>query len=252
MQSWPKTDFHLHATFHRLGTPQAEMTVPNIVQRCEALGYEAIGIVEHLNLTPKHPLHCLEELVASFRQTRSTIKLCVGAELDIFRDALPLDEARALKARLGLDYYLGSVHDSVTAIADLDAYIAAYHRKLMFIVCEVDFVDAIAHPWTFGHSLARRGIIPRWRFGDIPAAMLVELARAAATHGKAIEINRNATADLADPAYRAFVGLLRDLGVRLAIGSDAHYMKDVGGTTAQEALLQEMHVPPQQIWLPGQ
>lgn len=81
MQLWPKADFHLHAAFHRPDTPQAEMMVPSIVQRCEALGYEAIGLVEHLNLTLGHPLHCLEERVASLRQMRPTIKLYVGAEL---------------------------------------------------------------------------------------------------------------------------------------------------------------------------
>ena len=245
----PKTDFHLHATAHRLGNPQPEMTVPSVVRRSEELGFTHVGIVEHLNTTGKHPVRCLEELVSSFRSVCSPVQLYVGAELDVFHQALPAAEVRALKERLKLDYYLGSVHTIGVAVSGVDKFVQAYHRLLMGIVCEADWVDVIAHPWIVGGSLMREGAISRWRFADVPERMLSEFVQAAAEHGKAIELS--ARADLADPVFRWFLRLVNQAGVKIAIGSDAHEMNKVGQMAELEALLDELEIPAERIWIPA-
>jgi len=262
MNNWPKTDFHIHATVHRLGNPQEDMTVANLVRRCEALSYSSVGIVEHLDRSPKHPLSCLEELVEEFRSVRrrvsasSSLDLFVGAELDIVDTNRPVDEGtsvartREIKERLGLDYFLGAVHGVGSDVASAEAYIADHHRKLMALVEDCDFVDVVAHPWVTGHKLVQRGLMDDWHFGAIPEQMLEAFAQALVDHGKAFELNGKARKDFGDPAYRQFVRMLKDAGVAISIGSDAHRMEAVGTTSPLDEFLQEMDVPPRQIWTP--
>jgi len=250
MNNWPKTDFHIHATVHRLGNPQEDMTVANLVRRCEALSYSSIGIVEHLNRSPKHPVSCLEELVKELRSVSSSLDLFVGAELDMVEEGISVPGARAIKERLGLDYFLGAVHGVGADVAGAEAYIADHHRKLMALVEDCDFVDVVAHPWVYGHKFVQRGIIDDWRFATIPEEMLEEFVQALADHGKAIELNGKARKDFDDPAYRQFVRMLKDAGVAISIGSDAHRMEAVGTTSPLDDFLQRMDVPSEQIWTP--
>lgn len=244
----PRTDFHLHAAAYRLGNPQPEMTVPNIVRRCEELGFTHIGIVEHLNTTGKHPGCCLEELVSSFRGVRSPVQLYVGAELDVYHQALSAAEVRALKERLGLDCYLGSVHTLGVKVSGVEQFVQAYHSLLMCIAREADWVDVIAHPWIVGGSLMREGALSCWHFADTPEWMLSEFVQSAAEHGKAIELN--VRADLDEPAFRRFLQLAHQVGIQIAIGSDAHELDKIGQTAELEALLRELGVPATQIWMP--
>ena len=166
-------------------------------------------------------------------------------------EGISVPGACEIKERLGLDYFLGAVHGVGSDVAHADAYIADHHRKLMALVEDCDFVDVVAHPWVCGHSLVRRGIMDEWRFAAIPEEMLEEFVQALADHGKAIELNRKAQKDFDDPAYRQFVRMLRDADVAISVGSDAHRMEAVGTTSPLDDFLQEMDVPPQQIWTPG-
>jgi len=60
-------DFHIHATAYRLGNPDPDNTVQTILKRCDDLGFAAVGVLEHLNLSAKHPVSCLRSLVQEFR-----------------------------------------------------------------------------------------------------------------------------------------------------------------------------------------
>jgi hypothetical protein len=83
MSTWPRTDLHIHATQYRLQGARPEMTVRNVARQLEGDGYAAAGIVEHLDTNPKHPLSCLEAMVAEFRllsgSRSGTPALFVGA-----------------------------------------------------------------------------------------------------------------------------------------------------------------------------
>lgn len=250
MNTWPKTDFHIHATVHRLGNPQDDATVAHIVRRCEALGYSSIGVVEHLNRSPKHPLSCLEALVEEFRSVCSSMACFVGSELDMVDEGISVAGAREIKARLGLDYFLGAVHSVGPDVTGVEAYVEDHHRKLMALVEDCDFVDVIAHPWVTGRRLVRRGVIEEWRFEYIPDEVLREFVQALADHGKAVEVNSKARLDFDDPAYRRFVDMLKEAGVPVAIGSDAHRMEMVGATSPLDDFLQAMQFPSDRIWTP--
>ena len=258
MDHWPRTDLHLHATHYRLEGARPEMTVANIVRRIKDAEYAVAGIVEHLDTNPKHPLSCLEALVAEFRALPDTLvsalDLYVGAELDYLRSAasagISIPDAPAIKERLGLDYLLGGVHGLGEGVTDARAYVEDHHRRLMGIVA-CPYVDVVVHPWCGGHSYARRGRIEGWRFEWIPERYLVEFLDAAALSGKAIEINAKVLADADDPAFHHYLDLLRESSVPITVGSDAHDWERVGNVDPLNALLHDAGFGPERLWRPG-
>lgn len=255
MANWPHTDMHLHATHYRLEGAQADMTVSNIVNQLEARSYQVVGIVEHLDTNPKHPLTCLEALVEEFhslsRQDNRDIELFVGAELDYQGTAITIADALAIKSRLGLDYYLAAAHGLGDGVTTTAAYIENHHRRLMGIVEQCDYVDIVAHPWCGGHNYARRGRIEAWRFELIPEQYLRQFIAAVKQRNMAIEISQKALADSDDPAFQAYLGALRDAGVPISVASDAHSMARIGDAVKLEGLLQSAGLSPAQLWKPA-
>jgi histidinol phosphatase-like PHP family hydrolase len=250
MTHWPRTDMHLHATAYRLEGAQENMTVANIVQHLEAGAYAAAGIVEHLDTNPKHPLRCLEALVAEFRSLSSSLDLYVGAELDYRGDGITVPGTPALKRRLGLDFYLAAAHGVGDGVTSTAAYIEDHHRRLMGIVERCHWVDIVAHPWSEGARFATRGQIEAWHFECIPERYLREFIDAATYHGKAIELNRKALADADDPAFERYLGMLCASGVPVTVGSDAHSMDRIDLAAPLHALLQDAGFSPDRLWRP--
>ncbi len=251
MTHWPRTDMHIHATHYRLAGAKKDMTVTHIVRYLEAKSYAAAGIVEHLDTNPKHPLRCLEALVAEFRSLSSPLDLYVGAELDYQGDAITILEAPALKRRLGLDYTLAAAHGLGEGVSTTAAYIEDHHRRLMGIVERCDHVDIVAHPWSEGARFASRGQIETWRFERIPDRYLREFIDAAAYHGKAIEVNRKALATADDPAFKRYLCMLVEAGVPVTVGSDAHSMDRIDVIDPLNALLQDAGFTPDRLWRPN-
>ena len=253
MDRWPRTDIHLHATHYRLEGARPEMTVANIVRRVKDAGYITAGIVEHLDTNPKHPLSCLEALVAEFRALdradAGTLNLYVGAELDSQENGISIPDAPAIKERLGLDYYLAGVHGLGENVTSSLTYIDEHHRRLMGIV-QAPYVDVVVHPWCGGHSYARRRRIEGWRFEWIPERYLAEFIDAVRASGKAIELNTKVLADANDPAFAHYLELLRASGAPVTVGSDAHAMERVGNVDPLNALLQDAGFDPLRLWQP--
>jgi histidinol phosphatase-like PHP family hydrolase len=225
------------------------MSVAAILERTRAEGYAAVGVVEHLDTAPKHPLSCLEALVAEFRRLSPAVDAYVGAELDYRGDAITIPDAAVIKRTLGLDYYLAAAHGAGDGVDGARAYAEDQYRRLMGIL-SCDYVDVVAHPWSGGHSLVRRGVLEHWSFGMIPEQMLRQFVQATGDSGKAIELNRKALADVDDPAFAAYLRLLRDRGVAVSIGSDAHAMSAIGGTDELVDLIREAGLLPAQLWRP--
>jgi histidinol phosphatase-like PHP family hydrolase len=250
MTHWPRTDLHIHATHYRLSGAQHDMTVANIARRLESEDYAFAGIVEHLDTNPKHPLSCLEALVAEFRSLSGPLDLYVGAELDYQGDAISIPEAPALKRSLGLDYTLGAAHGLGEGVTSAAAYIEDHHRRLMGIVECCPYVDIVAHPWCEGVRFASRGQVERWRFELIPERYLREFIDAAIYHGKAIEVNRKALAIADDPAFKRYLGMLRETGVPITVGSDAHSMDRIDSINPLNVLLQDAGFTPECLWKP--
>ena len=226
------------------------MTVSGAVRRCEELSLEAVGIVEHLNSDPKHPVECLEALVEEFRGVSSEVSLFVGAELDILDDQGAVSGSQEIKDRLGLDYFLGAVHGLGKDVGSAAEFIERYHALLMGVVEGCPFVDGLAHPWCVGRTLKARGLVDEWGFGLIPERRREELVQALAHRRKAFELNVKAQPDFADPAYREFVRSCREAGVKVMVASDAHSMERIGESRLVDEFLQGLAFPAEQVWTP--
>lgn len=246
------TDFHIHATYFRTETAREDMTVAGVVARCEALGLDAVGIGEHQNYKPKHPLHCIRDLANEYANVSSSaVQLFLGTEVDILDDEGGVSSSPELKAELGLDYHLAAVHSVAGMPSDtLEGFISGMHRRLMGATERCHFVEAIAHPWARRRALPEAGVEAGWPFGLIPKVYLEEWTEALAKAGKAVEINTSSQDDFGDPDYRAFLLGLRQAGVKVSVGSDAHDMERIGTTLATDAFLAEMGFKSGDTWMP--
>jgi len=194
-------------------------------------------------------VHCLEALVAEFRTVSSACALYVGAELEFQGGAISVPEAPRLKERLGLDYYLAAAHGVGEGVASTQAFIEDHHRRLMGIVA-TPYVDIVAHPWVEGRKFAERGLIEAWGWDLIPEDYLREFVEGAAATGKAIEVSRKVLPDAQDPAFQAYLRLLRDVGATVTVASDAHALPGPGATAPLTDLLAAAGFAPERLWRP--
>ena len=251
MATWPLSDMHTHATRYRLYRARPEMTVAALAEHLDGLGCDYAGIVEHLDANPEHPVRCLEALVAEFRTVSASCALYVGAELDFQGQAISAPEAPRLKERLGLDYLLAAAHGVGEGATSTQDYIADHHRRLMGIIEDCPYVDIVAHPWVEGRRFAERGLIEAWDWALIPERYLREFVEGAAATGKAIEVSRKVLPDAEDPAFQAFLRLVREGGGPVTVASDAHSLPGPGATASLTTLLAAAGFCPERLWRPA-
>ncbi len=254
MAGIPKTDFHMHASYYRATDRgrNGDMTVANVVRRCQELAFDSVGILEHLNDNSAHTLEALEELVGDFRDVSSDIDLYVGAEFDVDDENGTVSGSREIKERLGLDFCLASWHSFryLTDFASAADFVDRYHRSMMDVVEKCDFVDVIAHPWDAVRWLVDDGVIDSWRFEMLPERYRAELIAAMRENEIAIEVNGRNLQFFDDESYCALLNDMRRGGVKVSVGSDAHKMPRIGESFKLDALLEGMGFTADDIFLP--
>lgn len=252
MPAWPRHDFHIHATRYRTAGSRPEMTVARAVDRARELGLTCIGVGEHQNEHPKHPLECIRRLTRELRALAPAgLHLFCGTEVDIIDEYGTVTSNADLKAELGVDYHLAAIH----GVSDLDTdtfagFIRSTHRRLMAVTTN-DCVDVIAHPWTTRPGILADGIPADWPFGLIPRDVLDAWTEALAESGQAIEVSPKSRRDFDDAAFRQFIRQATQAGVRIAVGSDAHSLDALGQTHAIDGWLQSLGLSPVVLWKPG-
>lgn len=200
-----KGDFHVHT----IGSDGMD-SIEDMARAAKALGYEYIAITDHSsgrNIPGDKKMERIKEQAAEIKKLNQSslgIHLLNGVELDIKAD--------------------GSLDLPDEILADMDIVIAAVHssfrqdRALMtrriIGALENPNVDIIAHPTC--RKIGEREPIDV----DIQAVF-----RTALKYGKCLEINAMPERlDLKDlHVYRA-----REMGVMLAIGTDAHAVSHFG------------------------
>ena len=246
----PRTDFHAHATRYR-AEPHREVTVGAVVRQCEALGMDAVGVVEHFNDEPGHPLECFRRLVQDFRATTSPLSLFVGAELDILDDSGTVSGSAGVRQELGLDYCMAAVHSLEQEVHNnLDEYMGKRHALIMGAVEGCHFAEVIAHSWSIGGKVIASGLAKHWDFSRIPERYLEEFIQGLARTGKAMEVNRRDVEAENDPAYREFLQAARRAGVRVSVGSDAHDLESIARSLAISEFLERAGFSAGDIWTP--
>lgn len=233
-------DYHMH-TF-RCG--DASGTYEEYIERALEQGLKEIGFSGHSpqyflpksmrrreSAIPEEELELYVEEVEALREKyRGSLAIRLGLEVDF----VPGHEEELAKivSFYSWDYLLLSVHyldgwpfDHPKYIArysewNIDDLFATYYRVLRKGI-ETGFFDAVAHldlPKKFGFRPTR----------EIPE--LEEVLAACARYGVAIELN---TAGWRKPVQEAYPSLpilrrVREIGLSVCVGSDAHQPEDVG------------------------
>ncbi len=249
--SFPYADWHTHATFYRTGNPNESARIEAMLQRGADLKLERMGVGEHMNDHPSHPVACYEQLAHDLRHGDWPIPAFLAAEVDILGPDGRLSYAMGLSEQARPDYVIASVHH-MDDYADSQGYLETYQRLMMGAITADRGAQILGHPWHNANQLVERGWVSAWRFEMIPEAMLTELIDALHSHRVAIEINRRAIVSFQDPAFRAFVLRLRDAGVKVAPGSDAHNPERLDAAPLINQFLADLGFGADDVWMPSQ
>jgi DNA polymerase (family X) len=200
-----KGDFHIHT----VGSDGLD-SLEDMVKTAAALGYEYLAITDHSsgrNVGADRKLERVRiqtEEIEKINRSKPGIYVLNGVEVDIRADG-SLDLPDEILAEL--DIVIGSVHSSFLQER------AVMTRRIIGAI-ENPHVDIIAHPTC--RKIGEREPVDL----DLEAVF-----KAALKYGKMLEINAMPDRlDLKDLyAYRA-----RELGIMLAIGTDAHATAHLG------------------------
>lgn len=244
-----QSDYHIHASFYRVKAEGAEPgpTAAEQQAAARAAGCRFIGILEHCNRAKHHPFHCLEELSAEYYSPafdRSDTVL--GVEADLYDDGSDACGAGG-RAALGLHYVIGSVHLSPKIYADVNDYIRAEYGRIRNTLLNNRNIDIIGHPFGEGYRWVSAGLIPRWGFDLIPPEYLSEIVRLAGKSGTALEINR---CDPEDAAYISWLNTIRQEGILISIGSDAHTVEVCAQSADRTRFAESLGFTEEQHWKP--
>ena len=200
-----KGDLHAHTDWS-----DGHESIEAMALAAKALGYQYLAITDHSGgrgiahgLSEERLRDQIDE-IKRLNQQLDGIRLLSGIEVDIRADG-SLDLSPELLAKL--DIVIAAIHSAMTQSEE------QITRRILGAIENPD-VDVIAHPTC--RLLGERE----------PVAIDLEaIFRAAAKHNKALEINAMPSRlDLKDiHAYRA-----RELGVKLALGTDAHSSAHLG------------------------
>jgi histidinol phosphatase-like PHP family hydrolase len=247
--AFPRTDWHTHASLYRLEDPREEASLEAMIGRAAELGLDMLGIGEHVNAQPKHPLACYAQLAHDLRRMSSPLPVFLGAEVDILGPDGRLSVPEGLLERIRPDYLIASVH-SLPEYTSLDGYLSQYQRLMIGAITADNGAHILGHPWHNAPRLSEKGLVREWRFALVPEGYLVELIDALRSYGMAWEVNSRCIGAFAEPAYRAFVARLRESGIPVAVGSDAHTPARLDTALAINAFLADMGFDRAQVWLP--
>jgi len=226
-------DYHIHSNYSD-GRP-----LPRMLAAAEDLGLEGVGVADHCVVSSRPEAHRARvrkgfnldvtherrsEAIESFRET-ADVEIYDAVEMDYHPD----DEAdiAAFLDGTAFDYAIGSVHylDGVN-VHDREyfgafsesarrEYVERYFERLRSLV-ESGLFDVVAHPDLIERNPALRGFATAEQYGTIASAL--------ADHDATPEIN----AGRANRAYGEFhpapefLRELREHGVSITLGSDAH------------------------------
>jgi DNA polymerase (family 10) len=219
-----KGDIHIHSSYS-----DGSNSIEELGERARRMGYEWIISCDHSrSLKIAHGLsrddlkRKIDDIRRFNEHSRDTKILC-GTEMDILTDG-ELDYPDDILA--GLDFVLASVH---TGFKQSERQITQRIVKAI----EHPLVNCIGHP--SGRLLNKRDAYP---------VDIERILEAAAEHGKLLEIN--ASPDRLD-LYDFYCKRARELGIMLAIGTDAHaldhfeYMR-LGIAVARRGWLEKRNV----------
>jgi len=235
--------FDLHTHHRRCGHARGELR--DYVEAALAAGLDTLGFSDHSPFFAEEADHhkpwvamarsefgaYLAEAARLREEYRDRIRLLIGVESDFFPQHARL--YAQTYADLGLDYIIGSVHVvGDTDIFHQDRWAGATEE---FLLAEkeryCDLVAASARSGMFdilGHIDALRGNYPRLDEIETPAEE--RMIEAIAESGVVVEVNTSGNTKRCGGWYPSdrLLRRLREYGIPLTFGSDAHDPERVG------------------------
>jgi HisJ family histidinol phosphate phosphatase len=243
----PRHDLHTHTVWSGHSSP--DCTVLNVLAAAAEAGIEAVAVTEHVpRVVPsieewrglKNLRDVLDEVadeVAGIDPPSGAPRLILGAEIDA--DPFALDGSLMLDDLSGLEYVIASIHvfpggeafwyESVSVAEPARSRVLERWAAWLARIAANPAVDAIAHP---GALIGARGVIEA--FDDECLAVIRPALESMAAYSTAFELNELLGRKLppaARESYPELVKLARAVGVRFAVGSDAHAPGAVGDFT---------------------
>lgn len=254
MNTFYESDWHIHTE----ASYDAELKVPDLIERAKKNGIKQFGITDHVNypFMAKH----LERSRDLFLANR-TDGFHLGVELTtlpksqydfalrhpsdpdnrkkylhgyippIFKkDGIALSLSEEDIEKYEVEYVVAGAHWSFSPRQTRKAAIKSYHEQQMFIA-QQKYVDIIAHPWWIYMAIfLKNGIMTGPWYDDfsiIPKSMHDEFAAAALENNMLIELNTDffvadIYTDKFKKQYAEYICMLHEKGLPIAIGSDLH------------------------------
>lgn len=242
-----KSDWHIHS----VSSYDAILSLEEIYKKSEELGFEKIGITDHLNFNDEKFTGDLKSSVKRVKEFQTKHpKIVLGVELtpiekpefnyiekhgsrdgyippvidEIYDLELAMTKEQLMK--LGVRYAVGGAHwrvDVPRAKAlppDKKAMIKEWYRQQIWLAND-ERVTILAHPWYNGLAL--------WYddFSAIPRSMNMDIAHALKENKKYVECNEGVlcspkTTGKFRRQYAEFIRELFEMGIPVTYGSDSH------------------------------
>lgn len=213
----PKTDCHLHTSW-----TDGEASVADVYAAAMASGLGTILYSEHSRKTSTDWFKNFAEEVRALPSL--PCRAYVGTEVKVETRAGDIDTTAAISDHC--DFIMASVHrlidanDVTVQFADMDPEQAVdLEYALTWAVLPNPQVDILGH--MFGMSYRRFGKTP-------PDTMIRSLVARAAEYGVAVEVNSHY-----HPNALQMVRWCQEFDARIAFGSNAHALKEVGAIMRQ-------------------
>ena len=247
-------DFHIHTTY--LKCANETMTIPAILERCASLGLKTIAITDHFNRPDVMDVHL--QTKEDIRQAQSDLEIYFGVEVNVISSETGEVSINAdLVEQAGFEVVIGGVHSSYHEKPDKRSIIDLQQRLMLQVIAN-PLIDVLVHPWWFNRLEMGPGGATEWLrdMSEIPDDYAVELGEAAVAHNTAIEANwtavwgNGAYTDEFKEDYKQYFKRIASTGAKISMSTDAHHIDSLDGIHTLAKVLDEIGLPPQQLWRP--
>jgi len=257
-----QSDWHIHTEC----SYDASLTLDEIQNETEKLGFKKFGITDHANFNDESFIGDIRNSAKSVKEFQKTHpEVVLGVELTPIekpefdyiakagtRDgyiapisATPYDielaQTKEELKNLGIRYAIGASHwrvdipNGMNFETDLNEVIKEWYRQQMWLSCD-ERVTILGHPWYSGTAL--------WYddFSVIPRSMNMDIGAALKENKKYVECNSGMLCSLKTSEkfrnqYVEFIRELFEMGIPVTHGSDSHRIYTVDRILETEKLL---------------
>jgi len=234
----PLIDLHVHTKFS-----DGECDIENLYNMFKSRSFSILGVADHYSSIRYLPFRMRRKNLPNYLLTLDRFGLRRGIEADIFEDG---NLSITSSEKDMFEYVLAGLH-RIYGVSLWDEewpawnlkQIAELIRVALIKAIESKIVDVIVHPTWFPKKIRNKieGFISKdWSESVISAA---------AANNVAVEISGAWHVPSKD-----FIKICLKHGVKIALGSDAHFESEVGELTYPFSILSELNATVEDLFIP--